>query len=76
MRDDPLCGELRLKKLVPIVERLNSELYESLDFDCASVVVNTDDGYQPTLEAVIAEIDDLYSRPSIHELDETSHLAE
>ena len=28
MRNDPLCGETRLQKLVPVVERLNSELHE------------------------------------------------
>lgn len=70
MRDDPLCGDARLKKLTPIVARLNSELFEPLDFDCPSIVVNTDNGYQPTLEEVIAQIDDLYSRPGIHDLDE------
>ena len=76
MRSDPLCGEVRLKKLVPVVERLNSELQEPLDFDCPSVLVNTDNGYQPTLEALIAQIDDLYSKPDIHDLDRTSQLAE
>ncbi|HXN61857.1 MAG TPA: hypothetical protein VN886_15530 [Acidimicrobiales bacterium] len=76
MRDDPLCGEMFLKKLIPIVERLHSELYEPLDFDCPSFVVNTDNGYQPTLEAVIAQIDDLYSRPDIHDLDRALHLPE
>jgi hypothetical protein len=76
MRNDPLCGEMRLKKLIPVVERLNSELYEPLDFDCPSFVVNTDNGYQPTLEAVIAQIDDLYSRPDIHDLDRVLHSPE
>ena len=63
MRNDPLCGEMRLQRLVPVVECLNSELYEPLDFDCPSIVVNTDNGYQPTLKALIAQIDDLYDRP-------------
>ena len=76
MRNDPLCGETRLQKLVPVVERLNSELHEPLDFGCPSVVVNTDNGYQPTLDALIAQIDDVYSRPDIHDLDRASHLAE
>jgi len=76
MRNDPLCGEMRLQKLVPVVKRLNSELHEPLDFDCPSIVVNTDNGYQPTLEALIAQIDDLYGRPEIHDLDRASHLAE
>jgi hypothetical protein len=69
MRNDPLCGEMRLKKLIPVVEQLTSDLNETLDFGCPSVVVNTDDGYQPTLETIIAQIDDLYSRPDIHDLD-------
>jgi hypothetical protein len=76
MRNDPLCGEARLKKLVPVVEQLNSQLQDPLDFDCPTVVVTTDNGYQPKVEAVIAEIDDLYSRPGIHELDRVSHLDE
>lgn len=76
MRNDPLCGEIRLKRLVSVVERLNSELHEPLDFGCPSIVVTTDNGYQPTLEAVIAQIDDLYSRPDIHDLDRASQLAE
>jgi hypothetical protein len=76
MRNDPLCGEKRLKKLVPVVKRLNWELREPLDFDCPSIVVNTDNGYQPTMEAVIAQIDDLYSRPGTHALDRDLHSPE
>jgi hypothetical protein len=76
MRTDPLCGEMRLQKLIPVVERLTSELHEPLDFGCPSVVVDTDNRYQPTLEAIIARIDDLYGRPDIHDLDRASHLAE
>ena len=76
MRNDPLCGEMRLQKLIPVVERLTSELNEPLDFGCPSVVVNTDEGYQPTLEVITAQIDDLYSRPDFHDLDGLSHLAE
>jgi len=73
MHNDPLCGEMRLKKLVPVVERLNSELQKPLDFDCPSIVVDNDNGYQPTQAAVIAQIDDLYGRPDIHDLDRPSH---
>jgi hypothetical protein len=76
MRNDPLCGETRLKKLVPVVEQLNSDLHEPLNFDCPAIVVSTDNGYQPRLEAVIARIDDLYSRPDIHDLDRASPLPE
>ncbi len=76
MRNDPLCGENRLKKLVPVVERLNAELHEPLDFACPCVIVNTDHGYQPSLEAVIGHIDDLYSRPDIHDLDRAPDLTD
>ena len=58
----------RLQKLIPVVERLTSELDEPLDLGFP-VLVNTDNGYQPTLESIIAQIDDLYSRPDIHDLD-------
>jgi hypothetical protein len=76
MRNDPLCGGTRLQKLIPVVERLASQLQEPLDFGCPSVVVNTDDGYQPTLDAIVTRIDHLYSRPDIHDLDRASQLAE
>jgi len=66
---------MRLKNPVPVVERLNSELYEPLDFDSPTVVASTHNGHQPTLKAVIAQIDDLYSRPDIHNLDSPSHSA-
>jgi hypothetical protein len=69
MRQDPLCGDARLAKLIPIVERLTDELREPLDFECLTFRVNTDDGYQPTLEELVAEIDAAYSRPTVHELD-------
>ena len=32
MRNDPLCGGTRLQKLIPVVERLASQLQEPLDF--------------------------------------------
>lgn len=69
MQNDPLCGDVRLQKLIPVVERLNSQLHEPLNFDCPSLVLNTDNGYQPTLEEIITRIDDLYSRPDVHDLD-------
>ena len=68
--------KMRLQKLIPVVERLTAQLHQPLDFGCPSLVVNTDDGYQPALESIIAQIDDLYSRPDIHDLDRASHLAE
>ena len=69
MRDDPLCGEARLRKLRPLAERLQSELSEPLAFGCPLIVVDTDDGYTPTLQAVLERIDEMYSRPLIHDLD-------
>jgi predicted kinase len=69
MRDDPLCGEARLRKLLPLAESLQSELYEPLALDCPLIVVETDDGYTPALQNVIDQIDGIYSRPRIHDLD-------
>ena len=70
MLNDPLCGDTRLKKLIPVVERLHSDLNEPLDFGCPSVVVNTDNGYQPTLETIVAQIDHLFKQTGIfHDLD-------
>jgi hypothetical protein len=72
MREDPLCGDTRLNKLLPVVERLNLELIEPLDFGCPVFVVNTDDDYEPTLESLISEIDALYSPLRFHDLDPPS----
>jgi len=69
MREDPLCGEGRLRRLLPVVQRLTSELQEPLDFECPVVVVGTDDGYDPSLGSMISEIDSLYGRPRVHDLD-------
>jgi hypothetical protein len=72
MLNDPLCGEARLRALEPRVKRLENELLQPLDFGCPVFVVNTDDGYRPTLGAVVGAIDSLYSRPRTHELDGSS----
>ncbi len=69
MRDDPLCGDRRLQKLMPLAERLQAQLHEPLALSCPVVVVNTDDGYAPSLENVIGQIDARYRRPLMHELD-------
>jgi hypothetical protein len=69
MRQDPLCGENRLTTLTPLVNRLNEELGEPLDFGCPAFIVDTDDGYRPSLEVLVAQIDSIYGRPLIHDLD-------
>lgn len=69
MRRDPLCGENRLSKLQPLVARLNEELGEPLDFGCPVLIVETDDGYRPSLKDLAAKIDSIYSRPLVHDLD-------
>jgi hypothetical protein len=69
MRDDALCGEARLRRLLPLAERLQSDLYEPLALDCPLIVVDTDDGYTPPLPEVLGQIDEIYSRPLIHDLD-------
>ena len=72
MEADPLCGPNRLRSLLPVIERLDVELVEPLDFACPVVVVRTDDGYEPALEDVVSTIDALYSRPGIHDLDQAA----
>jgi AAA domain len=69
MRDDPLCGEARLRALLPLAESLQRDLDEPLNLACPLIVVDTDDGYEPALDAVIRQIDEIYSRPELHELD-------
>jgi hypothetical protein len=58
-----------MNTLVSTVKRLESELLQPLDFACPVFVVDTDDGYRPTLDELATEIDSLYSRPRVHELD-------
>jgi hypothetical protein len=72
MLTDPLCGETRLSTLAPLVKRLELDLLQPLDFGCPVFVVNTDNGYRPTLDELGAEIDSMYSRPRMHELDRSS----
>jgi hypothetical protein len=47
MRDDPLCGERRPQKLLPLAESLHAEQHEPLALSCPVVVVDTDDAYGP-----------------------------
>jgi hypothetical protein len=70
MEADPLCGPTRLDTLLPVVERLDDELADPLDFACPVVVVRTDKGYEPPLETITSTIDALYSRPRVHDLDQ------
>jgi predicted kinase len=69
MRADPLCGDARLRALLPLVVELQSELAEPLAFGCPCIVVDTDDGYEPTLQAIVSRIDAIYGRPTVHDLD-------
>ena len=69
MRQDPLCGDERLRKLLAVAATLQAALYEPLELSCPVVIVDTDTGYVPSLEKVISEIDHLYSRPAVHDLD-------
>lgn len=74
MRADPLCGDERLRKLLPLAERLQAELGEPLAFECPRLVVDTDDGYAPAVGVVIDRIDEIYSRPGVHDLDRPSPI--
>lgn len=69
MRRDPLCGDGRLASLVPTIRQLSADLSDPLDFGCPVIEVGTDDGYRPTLDSIVSEIDALYARPIFHELD-------
>ena len=69
IRKDPLCGYGRLAALAPTIRQLNADLNEPLDLKCPVIVVNTDNGYRPTLETIVDEIDAFYARPLFHELD-------
>jgi hypothetical protein len=71
MSTDPLCGEARMRALAPLVKRLESELRQPLDFGGRVLVVNTDDGYHPSLNELAAKIDRVYSRPRLHGLDQS-----
>jgi predicted kinase len=58
-RADPLRrGDV--DSLLPLIVELNESLQEPLDLDCRCFVVNTDDGYKPSLEdlaeAIIKEM--------------------
>jgi hypothetical protein len=75
MRADPLCGEERLGKLLPLAVELQSELSEPLAFGCPCIVVNSDDGYRPALQSVVTQIDAMYGRPLIHDLDRSGSPA-
>jgi hypothetical protein len=74
MRTDPLCGEERLRKLLPLAERLQAELGDPLAFGCPRLVVDTDDGCAPAIGVVIDRIDEIYSRPAVHDLDRPSPI--
>ena len=69
MRADPLCGEQRLRKLLPLATRLQEGFREPLALSCPTFVVDTDDGYAPSLEAIVGAIDARYHRPEEHDLD-------
>jgi predicted kinase len=69
MRADPLCGEARLRSLLPLVATLQSDLTEPLAFGCPCIVVDTDAGYDPTVQDVVDRIDAAYGRPPLHDLD-------
>ena len=61
MRAQPLCGEQRPAEATSRrVNQQEAEPAEPLELSCHTIVVDTDDGYAPTLDAVTAEIDATY----------------
>ena len=69
MLSGQLCGQQRLAKLHPMVERLQQELSDPLDFGCLTIVVSTADSYRPSLREITLAINDNYGYPTVHELD-------
>lgn len=69
MRADPLCGQNRLERMRPVVVELQAELGEPLDFGGPGIAVETTHGYRPTVGEIVRQIDDLYGRPRVHDLD-------
>ncbi len=69
MRVEPLCGDERLGKLLPLAHKLQEELVDPLDFRCPTITVDTTDGYRPGLESIAAWVDGLYRRPAFHDID-------
>lgn len=55
MRTDPLNRD-RVDALLPQVAELNAQLDEPLDLGCACIVVDTTDGYVPSIGTIVAEI--------------------
>jgi len=70
MRMGPLCGEIRLDLLRPLVSKLQNELFEPLDFGCQTILVDTFDGYSPDIDVIVSRVDGVYGRPVIHDLDQ------
>jgi hypothetical protein len=69
MRTGPLCGEKRLDSLRPTISKLQDELSEPLDFGCPTILVDTYDGYNPQFGHIVDRIDQLYGRPTMHDID-------
>jgi hypothetical protein len=65
-----------MQKLLPLAARLQEELHEPLALSCPTFVVDTDDGYAPSLAALVGEIDARYHRPEQHDLDRQDGPAE
>jgi predicted kinase len=55
MRADPLNHE-RVDALLPQVADLQARLVEPLDLGCRCIVVDTTDGYSPSIEEIVSEL--------------------
>jgi hypothetical protein len=69
MRGDPRCGPHRLAALMPRVRDLHATLAVPLDFGCPTIMVDTTNGYEPSLESIVATIDGWFPSPDIHGAD-------
>jgi hypothetical protein len=60
MRADPM-NRSRVDELLPLVEGLQGQLHSPVDLGCPCIVVDTADGYRPSLDSIIERIERFYS---------------
>lgn len=58
---DPLRRD-RVPQLLPTIRWLQESLVEPLELGCETLVVDTDDGYRPSLDVIVARLHDIVGR--------------
>lgn len=62
-------GQGRRARLAPVVAELQKELWEPLDLECPTLVVDTTGERDPSVSEIAGYVNGLYARPLVHELD-------